>query len=852
MSAYAIHLALQSLASTHDAQATHEPLSYRAFLEAKVPRAVDRGYVVDVGDINPWCKPHQRDLIAWAVRGGRRGIFSSFGLGKTGVQLETCRLVLEACGGRGVISAPLGVRQEFFADAQTLGIDLRFIRRTEEMVEDGLYITNHESVREGKVSLENLTVCSIDEASCLRGLGTKTFREFYRKLQGTRYRFVATATPAPNDYIEILNYAMVLGIMDIGEAKTRWFKRDSEKSDNLTLHPHKEAEFWLWVHSWAVFLQKPSELGYSDDGYELPPVSVNWHVVGVDHAGAGSEKNGQHRLLHDAALGVQEAAAAKRDSLTERIAKVRELIDRRPTDHVVIWHDLEDERRALERSIDDVVTVYGTQDLDEREAHVAAFKDGAIQRLASKPVLLGSGTNLQRHCHWAIFAGVGFKFNDFIQAIHRIVRFLQRHEVTIDIVCAESEAEVVKKLRAKWTKHVVAMERMSGLIRRYGLSSIEPEQQLTRSLGVTRHEERGDRWTAVTNDTVDETSRMPADSIDLVVTSIPFSTQYEYTPSYHDFGHTDDAQHFYRQMDYLTPELLRVLGPGRMCCVHVKDRVRPGGYDNRSFQSIDPFHANAILHYQAHGFVYMGMITVVTDVVRENAGTYRLAWTEQCKDGSRMSVGLPEYVLLFRKPPTDNASGYADEPVKKTKAEYTKGRWQIDAHAFWKSNGNRLLEPEDLVGQPWKEIFNQFRGYTLVRPYDHEQVVRLAEALDEVGQLPPDFMLLQPAVDHPDVWCDVTRMRSLNSSQASAGREKHLCPLPFDIVDRLINRFSNPDDLVFDPFGGLGTVALRALQLGRRGLTVELNQGYSSDAARYLRAAENQDDVPTLFDAVEP
>ncbi len=827
---------------------------YYAFLEGKKPVARQVGFSIDQNGIHRACRSgrhqHQAPIVQWGVAGGRRAYFLRFGLGKTYIELETVRLVLEQLGpdSLGLIVMPLGVRIEFLEAAAELGIPVQFIRSDAEITAPGIKLTNYESVRDGKIDPRRFKVVCLDEASILRGLGTKTFREFYRACVDVPYKYVATATPAPNEYIEILNYAMFLGVMDIGEAKTRFFRRDSERSDNLTLHPHKEQEFWAWVHTWAVFLQKPSELGFSDDGYELPPLDVAWHSVGVDHSTAGAERDGQHRLLHDAAVGLKEAAAAKRHSIEERIDKVRELVDARPDDHVIVWHDLEDERRQLERSIEGIVTVYGSQDLEEREETVMAFARGRIARLGAKPVMLGSGCNLQRHCHWAIFAGVGFKFNDFIQAIHRIYRFLQTGTVRIDIVFAESEAEVVKRLKAKWRGHDVMMARMSEMITEYGLSEISSADQLYRSLGVVRREEKGDRFTCVNNDSVEETAAMATDSVKLIATSVPFSTQYEYTPSYNDFGHTDDKAHFFRQMDFLSPELYRVLEPGRVLCVHVKDRVRPGGYDNRSFQSIDPFHADCITHYQKHGFVYMGMITVVTDVVRENAQTYRLTWSMQCEDGSRMGVGLPEYVLLFRKPPTDATRGYADVPVEKTKAEYTKGRWQIEAHALWKSNGNRFLTGDDFLGLPWPEVFQKFRGWTVATPYDHERVVSIAEAMDAAAQLPPDFMLLQPGVDHPDVWVDVMRARGLNGAQASAGREKHLCPLPFDIVDRLITRFSNPGDLVYDPFGGLGTVGVRAVKLGRRGYVCELNPAYHDDSVRYHRAEEESTTVPTLFD----
>jgi hypothetical protein len=826
---------------------------YRAFLEAKRPAARIYGRQITADVVHPICKPHQAAIIRWAVQGGRRAIFAKFGLGKSIMQLETMRLTLAQVQSpwvpTGLIVTTLSARREFMRDAAMLGITLTFIRETREITGPGLYLTNYESVREGKIDVGLLAAISLDEASVLRGFGgTKTFREFMRLFDRTPHRFVATATPSPNEYIELLAYAAFLGVMDVGEAKTRFFKRNSEKADQLTIHPHKEEEFWLWVNSWAVFLQRPSDLGFSDDGYELPPLDVRWHMVIGDEASAGSERDGQMRLIRNAALGVQQAAAEKRVSLPARIAKVCALVDERPDDHVIIWHDLEDERRSLEDAIAGVTSVYGSQGLDEREDAIAAFADGEIARLAGKPVMLGSGVNLQRHCHWAIFAGVGFKFNDFIQAIHRLYRFLQTHTVRIDIIYAASEHEVVRSLQAKWKRHDEMVDRMSDIIRQYGLNPFAAQERLARSIGVERRTIKGELFELVLNDTVEETAAMSANSCDMQLTSVPFGTQYEYTPSYNDFGHTDDNEHFFRQMDFLSPELYRTLKPGRVLCVHVKDRVRPGGMDGRGFQSVSPFHAECITHYRQHGFVYMGMITIITDVVRENNQTYRLGWTEQCKDGSRMSVGMPEYVLIFRKPPTDASQGYADERVVKTKAEYSRSRWQTDAAAFWRSNGNRLLEPDELLGMPADEVYRLFRSFAVGTPYDYERHVAIGERLEAANQLPSGFSLLPAPSWSPEVWSDVARMVSLNSLQSANGREMHLCPLQFDIVDRLITRYTNPGELVYDPFGGLMTVPYRAIKLGRRGRATELNAAYFADGAHYCRAAEEEATTPTLFD----
>jgi DNA modification methylase len=872
---------------------------YRAFLEAKVRLAPAYGFEVSLDEINPLLKPHQKAIVQWACRGGRRAVFAAFGLGKSIIQIEVLRLVTQRFGGRGLLVLPLGVRQEFTRDAQflitgehpevsdELRAELRrwqagrpdrlpsitFIRSIEQAGRAGLYSTNYETVRDGKLDPSHFTAASLDEASCLRGFGgTKTFREFMRLFADVRFRFVATATPSPNEYIELLAYAAFLDIMDVGQAKTRFFRRDSEKADELTLHPHKEQEFWFWVASWGLFVQRPSDLGFSDEGYELPEIEVRWHEVASNHAAAGEERDGQGRLFRNAAFGVVSAAREKRDSLSARIAKMMEIRAEAPEEHRILWHDLEAERAAIEDAIPDVVSVYGAQDLDTREQAIIDFSDGRFRELAAKPVIAGSGCNFQRHCWWAVFVGIGFKFNDFIQAIHRIQRFLQRHTVRIDLIYSEAEREVRRQLEAKWARDKELRAVMADIIQKYGLTDAAMAQLLERSIGVQRIEVAGEGYRLVNADCVEEVRTMAPDSVDLIVTSIPFSTQYEYTPSYRDFGHTDDDAHFWAQMDFLTPELLRVLEPGRVAAVHVKDRIVPGGLTGLGFQTLSPFSDDCVAHFRRHGFAFLGRKTITTDVVRENNQTYRLGWTEQCKDGSRMGVGVPEYLLLFRKPPTDRSNGYADNPVVKPKlvfsdgewriegapavsnrrqGGYSRARWQLDAHGYAKSSGNRHLKPEELTALAPDIIYKVWKAYDLEAIYDFEHHVRIGEALEAKGRLPPTFMLLPPHSKHPDVWTDVARMLTLNGAQYAKGKEMHLCPLQFDIVDRAIVQFSMPGETVFDPFGGLMTVPYRAIKHGRRAVGVELNPGYFLDGVSYVEAEAREVGTPALFDFLE-
>lgn len=364
---------------------------------------------------------------------------------------------------------------------------------------------------------------------------------------------------------------------------------------------------------------------------------------------------------------------------------------------------------------------------------------------------------------------------------------------------------------------------MRGIIRRYGLDHRMKNEVLKRRIGVRRQEVNGEFWQAFNNDCVLEMENIAADSIGLIHTSIPFGNHYEYTVQYEDFGHNAGNDEFFEQMDYLIPQLYRTLKPGRVAAIHVKDRILYGHQTASGCMEVDPFSDLTVQAFRKHGFLYEGRRTIVTDVVRENNSTYRLGWTEMTRDASKMGSGLPEYLLLFRKPPTHRDTARADEPVRKNKPDFSRGRWQIDAHSFWRSNGNIIV------------------------PYDYEMHVRELEQLDERGQLPSSYFARPPQSTSEAVWDDIVFMHCLNASQTRRKRQNHVCPLPLDIVNRTITLYSNPLDTVLDPFAGLFTVPYCAIKLGRKGIGIELNEEYFLDGIRYCKNAEYDATVPTLF-----
>ncbi len=831
-------------------------MEYIEFLRNKMAISHQTGFDINPEEITPTLYPHVKDTVRWAVAGGCRAIFSSFGMQKTVTQLEILRVILNHKGGKGLIVCPKRVVVEFLTQAeQHLHMKVTYVRTMADVMicPTDIMVTNYERVRDGeegvRIDPAYFTVTSLDEASVLRGFGTKTYQEFLPLFSDVPYRFVATATPSPNRYKELIHYAGYLGVMDTGQALTRFFQRDSTKANNLTLYPHKEKEFWLWVSTWALFLTKPSDLGYPDTGYELPELRVHEEIVSVDNSTAGTDRDGQVKMFREAALGLADAAKERRDNMEEKIARVVEIINRpeNKDDHFLLWHDLESERIALCNAIPSCKAVYGSQDDEEADKVIADFKDGRLKYLAAKPEMLGEGLNFQYHCHKAIMF-IDYRFNDKFQSIARIYRFMQQHPVDLYLVYAESEGEIFKSFMQKWAQHREMVSKMTDIVRENGLFGLQVEEKMMRWMFASREEKSGKLWKAINNDNVLECQKMESNSVDLIVTSIPFSNHYEYTPTYNDFGHNEDNDKFFEQMDYLTPELMRILKPGRLACIHVKDRVLFGNATGDGMPTIDPFSEMTVFHYMKHGFRYMGRITVDTDVVRENNQTYRLGYTEMCKDGSKMGIGCPEYVLLFRKLPTDTSRAYADQPVKKDKSEYSLARWQIDAHASWKSSGNSLLSYEDMKGAGIDKIRHLFRNYEREHIYNYKEHVSFAEELEAYGKLPKTFMAVDPVSKKDWIWDDVVRMRTLNTKQSQKKRQSHICPLQLDIVERLIERYSNKGEMVFDPFGGIGTVPYCAVKLGRKGLSTELNYDYWKDGLTYLREIEMEVEAPTLFD----
>ncbi|MBO0947343.1 DNA methyltransferase [Fibrella forsythiae] len=829
--------------------------SYQEFLEAKISLAPKTGFDLDPALLHPLLKPHQRDVVIWNCQGGCRADFLSFGLGKTAIQIETCRQIIAHTNRRALIVCPLGVRHEFARDGKMLGIDdIRYITTNDGLTDEtDFFITNYERIRRGQIDPKFFSVVCFDEASILRSLDTETTQTILDTFEQVPFRFVCTATPSPNRFLELINYADYLGIMDRGQALTRFFERDSTTAGNLTLYARREKEFWLWMSSWACFITKPSDLGYDDTGYDLPNLTIVPHRITFPREVKVDKKTRQSSLVADTTKSLVDASKEKRDSLTYRVTKLDEVLQNALDDNWLIWHTLESERHAIQKLIGkNCQSVWGSQPIDAREESLTGFAQGRVKYLSTKPVIAGSGTNLQYHCHKAVYVGIDYKFNDFIQAMHRIYRFGQTQACEAHIIYTDAEDEIYKTLMQKWENHRTLQTEMTDIIKRHGLNSDLYAEELKREMFTGRQVASGENWEFVNNDCVAEWMTKESDSIDFILTSIPFGNHYEYSENYNCFGHNQTNEKFFEQMDFLIPSLYRTLKPGRIAAIHVKDRIRYSYMNGTGFTSIDPFSDETTAAFRKHGFHLLTRITIDTDVVQENNQTYRLGWSEACKDMTKMGAGLPEYLLIFRKAPTSSGNAYADQPVQHSKEAYSRGRWQLDAHAHWKTSGARLISEEQLRRLDLRDILKLWKMQEATERYDYQRHVAICEQLDELQKLPSTFMAIPPQANSPDIWDDITRMRTLNSEQVKKGNGKHICPLQLDIIERAIERYSNPGELVADPFGGIGSTGYQAVRMKRKAFLTELYTAYWKDGAKHLRSAELSLSALTLFGDLLP
>lgn len=779
---------------------------YTRFLQEKHIVPLAQGFDVAPEAIHPKLFLFQRDIVRWALRLGRAAIFANVGLGKTFMQIEWARHVQHHTNGRVLILAPLAVAHQTVKEAAKIDVNLAYCKDGDEAAGLPLVITNYDRV--DNFDLSEFSGVVLDESSILKHY-SKTFFKLAELCEPIPYRLCATATPAPNDYVEFGNHAMFLGIMHFKDMLARWFVGEGDIARSARLKHYARDDFWRWLTSWAVCISRPGDLGpqYEMDGYDLPPLHLHEHHLAMNEE---TIKRAWEKgmLIPDDSPNATSFQKVKRESLPERVEKVRELVADIPdAEPLIIWCDTNFEADALLEAFPNALEVRGSHAPEYKERVLNAFTDGENRMLITKPEIAGFGLNWQ-HCRHVIFAGVSFSFERTYQALGRNHRFGQTQEVHAHFIYAETEGNVMQMLNDKREAFKTMQAEMNAAMQKHGLFRTGPgDAAFTETDNAI---EQGDNWTYYLGDCVEVMRSMPDDSIDLTITSIPFSNLYIYSDKAADVGNAADKDEFFEHLKFVIRENLRITRPGRCCAVHVKDLPL---FQNRDgVMGIDPFSDDTVAAYRREGWVLQSRVTIEKDPVIEmqKTNSHGLLYKNWKERAELLRTGLPDYMLIFQKPGDDQTNRVVHDPSDET---------------YYGDNPPKSYE--------WLNLPTRGKGQN-----NHNLPIWQRYANPNWSD-----------VVVPMVWADVNQTDVLNYLVAKSDKdERHICPLQLDLISRVLQWKSNPGDVVFDPFGGIASTGYRALEMNRRFVGAELKPEYHALGVKYLRTAEQLAQQPTLFE----
>lgn len=606
------------------------PTNYATFIESKRIVVQSSGVTVDGATLHSALFPFQRDMVRWALRKGRAAIFADTGLGKTLMQLAWA----QQADPRVLILAPLGVARQTVREGERWGIPVRYLR-SQPADPRGITITNYEMLPHFDATAFGAVV--MDESSILKNFEGKTRSALIAAFRDTPMRLCCTATPAPNDISELANHAEFLGILSRAEMLASFFVHDDE---GWRLKGHARQPFYRWLASWGMSLKRPSDLGYSDLGYDLPGLSIQPEFVETDYSPVG-------QLFATTLKGVGERAAVRKATLADRVRRAAELIQAEPAEPWIAWVGLNDEGRRLADALPGAVLVEGDQSPEQKADALEAFAAGRVRILITKPSIAGFGLNFQ-HCARMVFVGLGDSYETYYQSIRRCYRFGQEREVHAHIVLTEPEeaiyTNVLRKEREadetarELLRHVAAFEREE-------IGKVEENQFV-----YAENEAQGKDWRLLLGDSAERLAELPSASVDLSVFSPPFGSLYTYSSTERDLGNSRSPEQFWQHFEYIIRDLLRVTRPGRMAAVHVAQIPSQKARDG--VIGLIDFRGETIANFQRGGWIYHGEVCIDKDPQAQAIRTKSkgLLFTQMHKDSSWSRPALADYILLFRAP----------------------------------------------------------------------------------------------------------------------------------------------------------------------------------------------------------
>jgi len=651
---------------------------YQEFLKSKIIKQSFNGKDIDPKDINPILFDFQRDVTTWAIKKGKAAVFLDTGLGKTFIQLEWARLL----GEKTLIIAPLSVARQTVREAKKIDLEINYVRSQAD-TNGSISITNYEMI--DNFDFDKFGAVVLDESSILKAIGGQTKRKLIKLCQNVPYKLSCTATPAPNDYIELGNQVEWLGICKSSEMlamffvnankehtyingdNTYWKKGSNKAGTEWRLKHHAESAFFRWLSSWAIALTKPSDLGYSDDGFILPPLNIYPKFIQAEHTPSD-------QLFFTHIKGIKDAHQIRRETIPKRLELLKGLINGNG-EQWIIWTGLSEESTLLANTFENSIEVKGSHTADYKAKAFEDFQDGKHQVLLTKGRIGGYGMNFQ-NANNMVFFGLNYSWESYYQCIRREWRYMQTKPVNVYVIMSDIEASIYQNIMRKDAMAKRLRSKLIDEIKDYERKEIGMEDIVLDDINETTVEGKG--WKAIQGDSCEALKEMADDSIDLSVYSPPFADLYTYTNSERDLGNSKNWDEFFDHYSFIIREVLRTTKSGRLSCVHVSDI--PAMAQKDGYIGVRDFPGAVIKAHKEAGWVFNGRAFIQKNPQAQAIRTHSkaLLFVQLRKDSADSRPALVDQILIFKKP------GENQVPVLPVEnGELDNEKWILWAHGIW-------------------------------------------------------------------------------------------------------------------------------------------------------------------------
>ena len=639
---------------------------YQKFIEGKKKTAIKSGFALDKNKLNKHLKDFQEFIVLRALEHGRYGLFADTGLGKTLMQLEWAHQVSIKTNKPVLILAPLAVVEQTIREGVKFGIkcnklNTNIINPIGSL--SGIFITNYDNLKNIDTSIFSGVV--LDESSILKSFDGKTRNLIIDNFRQTPYKLACSATPSPNDHMELGNHSEFLGQMSYTEMLAMFFVHDGGETSKWRLRKHANDDFWNYVLSWSIAIDNPSTFGFNSDGYDLPKLNYIEHLIEV--------KTDNLDLFGESIVSATQLHQELRLSIDERTDLAADLVAKKPNEQWIIWGLQNKETDMMKRKIDGSINVQGSDSAQFKSDKLNGFSKNEFNVLITKAKLASFGMNFQSSSNM-IFLSYDFSFEKFYQAVRRQYRFGQTKEVNVHILVPKNQINVKGKIIESEKKHKEMITELAKL-------SSEHEHKDVERLRLD--DIKTDNYHLMHGDCVARMKDVKTNSVGLSVFSPPFSSLYVYSDSVEDMGNSSNYDQFEEHFKYLIPELKRVIKPGRICAIHCMDLPIQKGKEG--FIGLRDFSGMLVKWFTDQGFIYHARTTIWKNPVTEMQRTKALGLLhKQIKKDSVMSrVGIPDYILFFRNE-GENIEPITHQDTDPSKKDYIPvDLWQKYASPVW-------------------------------------------------------------------------------------------------------------------------------------------------------------------------